>query len=86
MAPREFEYDARILDPTIRDHIARFYEAADTTDHEHWASFFSPDARLKKGAAVANGADGELSVYSNIIRLNYVRVVSLHSDVDRTRV
>jgi hypothetical protein len=33
----------------IKQHISLFYEAADTEDHENWASLFAQDGTLKKG-------------------------------------
>jgi hypothetical protein len=41
MAPRTFEYDDSILHPLVKTHLSLFYEAADTEDHENWASFFA---------------------------------------------
>jgi hypothetical protein len=55
MAPRTFECDDSILHPLIETHISLFYEAADTEEHEHWASFFAQDGTLKKGAAKSTG-------------------------------
>jgi hypothetical protein len=63
MAPRTFECDDSILNPFIKRHISLFYEAADTEDHENWASFFTQDVTLKKGAAKSTGMAGSHATF-----------------------
>ena len=58
MAPRTFECDDSILPPLVKTHLSLFYEAADTEDHENWASFFGQNGTLKKGAAKLTGMAG----------------------------
>ncbi|KAL4787104.1 hypothetical protein BJX76DRAFT_319507 [Aspergillus varians] len=61
MPGRSFECDDASLDPRIKNHISLFYAAADTTDHEHWASFLSEDASFSKGTVVLKGRENILA-------------------------
>lgn len=53
--PKTFASDDKVLDPAIKAHIASLYMAVDMKTLDTWASHFTEDAELKKGATNVRG-------------------------------
>lgn len=61
LAAHTFVYDETTLDKSLAQFIQKFYTLADERDHPSaWASCFTLDAVMRKGATVVTGRDGRI--------------------------